>query len=114
MKSFSYGLTLCLLLFSLGRGAQAMGLGRVRFVVVDAVTRRPIAGAKVIVEDANGLLLPRTLTAGLFLPGPTQTFDLREWRTADTGTGAETPTLITLAEGASVVLQGQTVPPVKD
>jgi outer membrane receptor protein involved in Fe transport len=104
---------LCLLLLSMAVGAQARGLERVRFVVVDPHTRRPLAGAQVTIEDPRGVHPARTLWTGLRTPAPTCTFDLRTWTTEETTAAAPT-TVISLPVGVTVTLQGQTQPPVQD
>ncbi len=85
--------------------AHARGLEHVRVVVVDALTRMPILGAHVTIEDLSGGHTVRTVTAGPFSP----TFNTRRW-TLETGLAVEAPTLITIPVGTSVALIGQAQP----
>ena len=108
-KTVHGGLTAAasLFLFAVPALAQARGLERVQFVVVDPVTRLPIIGARVTVEDLSGGHAARTVAAGPFSP----TFNTRRWVT-DTGLSVESPTLITIPAGSSVALTSQTQPAV--
>jgi outer membrane receptor protein involved in Fe transport len=109
---------LCLLF---PQGVHALELGKVRFVVVDAVSRQPLARASVTVEDLNGAHAPCALAVGETPKGQTPVFDLRRWAVASGGKGAS-PTVITLSVGAAITLRGQAAPvptpqgqpPVKD
>lgn len=98
--------------------------GRLRFVVIDAVTHRPVAAAQVIIEDAKGKRLPQRLLTGLFAPAPTLAFDPAAWKTnpvsrandtnLDTSTGnapdETSVTTIAIAAGTTITLQTQTQP----
>ncbi len=85
--------------------AQAGGLARIQFVVVDAMTRLPILGARVTVEDLDGRHRTRT-----FISGPaSQAFNTRHW-TLETGLMVDAPTVITIPVGMSVALTGQAQP----
>ncbi len=84
-----------------------------RFVVVDAVTRQPVAGARVTIEDGAGVRPVCTLIAGWEPSGKTPIFNLRAW-TVDYMAGGVSPTVIVLPVGTGVTLQGQTQPPVKE
>ncbi len=115
------GLFLLVFCLWLSGSAQATGLSRVRFVVVDAATRQPLAGASVTIEDVTGIQPPRTIVAGWTPAGQTPIFDLRAWA-VDYGARDAAPTLITLPVGTPITLQGQTppsstttgIPPIKD
>ncbi len=74
---------------------------RVRFLVLDKQSHRPLPGAQVeIAEDGHA---PWTLWTGLIRPGPTVAFDLARWRPDQRG--AEGAELVTLVEGQTVALQ---------
>ncbi|HLK58625.1 MAG TPA: TonB-dependent receptor [Chthonomonadaceae bacterium] len=90
--------------------AQAKGLERVRFVVVDPQSQRPVSG-EVVIEDLSEGHSARTLSTGLLRTGTTADFDLRTWTVAADRVPA---TEVTIPAGASVRLQGQGQPPVKD
>ena len=72
--------------------------GRVRFVVVDPVTRRPVAGAQVTIEDTQGGHIPHWLLTGLFTPAPTPVFDIAAWDTSDMATNAAERGSLSLAD----------------
>jgi outer membrane receptor protein involved in Fe transport len=96
--------------------AQAGGLGRVQFQVVDPVTRVPLKGGQVQIEElsANGRRI--SLNGGLLSPSPTLAFDLRGWQYSFGGS-SDTPTLVTIPDGTTITLKEQTPdgqPPVKD
>ena len=94
--------------------AYAIGLTRVRFVVVDAKTHRPIAGARVVIEDPGGGRQAMKLLTSLMLPAPTSDVDLQAWCMSPPNATAAA-TVITIPEGISVTLQTQSAqPPVKD
>ena len=96
---------------------------RVRFVVVDPVTRQPVPGACVTIEDKDGTHPAQWLLTGLLTPAPTPAFDVGAWDMAQAGAdkgaaiganGTQTDepgtTTITLAVGTSITLQTQTAP----
>ncbi len=101
------GKTAAASLFLLGAPAlaHARGLERLQFVVVDAVTRLPILGAQVTIEDLSGGHQTRTVTAGPFTPA----FNTHRWG-LETGLSADKPTLITIPAGTTVALTGQAQP----
>jgi outer membrane receptor for ferrienterochelin and colicin len=94
-----------LFLFAAPALAHAGGLDRVQFVVVDAVTRLPIIGAQVTIEDLSGGHLTRTVAAGPC----SQAFNTRRWG-LEFGIGVDAPTLVTIPAGASIALIGQAQP----
>ncbi len=103
--------------------AMRLKAGRLRFVVIDTVTHRPVAGAQVIIEDAQGKRLPQRLLTGLFAPAPTLAFDPAAWktnsasRTQDTDTNLDANidnapdetgvTTIAITAGTTLTLQTQ-------
>lgn len=93
---------------------QARGLEHVRFVVVDARTRQPVAGAWVLLEDPGGSHSPQALSTGPVTAGPTCVFNLRTWTAESAAESGVKSTLITIPVGVTVTLQGQTQPPVQD
>jgi len=105
--------------------SMRMQLGQVRFIVIDPVTRRPIRGASVTVEDADGSCRAQTLYTNLMMVGPTPTLDLATWKIIDGSDSGGNPSrfsgiepnviLITVVGGTSLKLQGQTPqPPIRD
>ncbi|MCW3098613.1 MAG: hypothetical protein JWL77_4231 [Chthonomonadaceae bacterium] len=96
-----------LFLFAAPALAHAGGLDRVQFVVVDAVTRLPIIGAQVTIEDLSGGHLTRTVAAGPCSPA----FNTRRWG-LEFGIGVDAPTVVTIPAGTSVALIGQAQPAV--
>ncbi len=97
---------------------------RLRFVVVDPVTHRAIAGASVTIEDTSGRRITKRLLTGVFTPAPTATFDVSAWDIcatdgstvsqagkAGTGNGKPVEVVITLVAGSSLTLHTQAQPP---
>src|ERR1700722_13738353 len=68
-----------LLLLAAPIRSHALGLSRVRFVVVDAKTHKPISGARVVIEDSGGSRQPLNLLTGVLLPAPTSDVNLQAW-----------------------------------
>ena len=66
---------------------KTLSARRVRFIVVDPITRQPIAGASVSVEYVedtaakSGGHTPQWLLTGLLTPAPTSVFDITTWKT---------------------------------
>lgn len=101
-----------LFVFLLCPRAHALGLERVQFVVVDAVTHKPVAGASVLIEDLSGARKSTAYFTGKSGEA-TAVFDFRDWKPAPSSAGAPA-TRITLPVGVGITLVGQTQPPVKD
>ncbi len=105
---------------------HALGLEEVQFRVVDRLTHQPMANVGVFIEDKLGRHHTALLLSDAQPGGITPTFDLRAWKEIPKDHETSQPTLITLAAGTSVLLQGQPiqnpkseiqnspVPPVKD
>src|SRR5947209_43814 len=108
-----YLIILLLLLLAGPGAAHAAGLGQMRFVVVDSVTRRPVSGAEVVIEDMRGALPAWRLQPERFIPLAGKVFDVRTWQEIPAGLALH-PTTVTLPLGAAVTLQTQAEPPVKD
>lgn len=85
----------------------AAGLGKVRFVVVDPLTRQPVPGI-VTVEDAEHPA--QTLTSHSLT---TRTFDTRAWALVSILDSLQNTTVIEIPMGTSVTLQEQS-PKVKE
>ncbi len=110
------GLSLLLLL----PGLRAQSLERVRFVVTDPVTQKPIVAGCVTLEEMTFSPHPRqSLFTHLFRPGSTPVFNVAHWTTESTGAGELEEggvTVISLPAGKSVKLQvsAQEQPPLKE
>lgn len=99
-----------------------------RFVVVDPVTHRAMAGAAVTIEDTSGRRVTKRLLTGVFTPAPTATFDVAAWNvcavnenqaaqlsTAETSNGENgepEEAVVTLAAGTSLTLRMKAQPSV--
>ncbi len=113
MRPTLYPIALVVLLLMSTSAAHAAGIEQVRFVVVDRVTRLPITGAEVVIEDARGVRPARIVQPERFLPLSAKIFDVQSWREIPAGLAVH-PTTITLPLDAAVAVQGQAEPPVKD
>jgi outer membrane receptor protein involved in Fe transport len=88
----------------LAPAAQAAGLGHVRFVVVDPMTRKPVSGFVTVATGTRSSLL----TTSLFHPGETPVLDPK---TGDLWPTSAEATTITIPLGATVTLvQNDQVP----
>ena len=102
---------------------SSLSVPRLRFVVVDPVTHRAVAGAAVTIEDKSGKRLTKRLLTGVFMPAPTATFDVAAWdicaaessivsqsEKPETSTRKPDEAVITLVAGTSVTLHTQAQP----
>ena len=94
--------------------ARTITGGKVRFLVVDPVTRIPVPGASVLLEDAHKgtMHAARVLRTGFPKSTPTTAFDANLWNSGVLGvrkdgmaSDAEVPTVV-LALGSTTVLRG--------
>jgi len=96
--------------FAMASMSQAAGLGRVRFVVVDPETQRPVAGF-VSVSDAVGR--KTLLSTSSFMIGQTPVLNAMEWGVEPKSTQPDA-TVITIPLGASLTLQQKDQVPTKE
>src|SRR5580700_2703879 len=100
------------MLFGAQPQAHALGMNRVRFVVVDPKTHQPIPAARVVIEDLSRSGHVMSVVTCVEQPSRTADVDLQAWCVSS---ASNSPTVITIPEGISVTLQTQSAqPPVKD